>query len=90
MKIGKRKVTLKNALIDDGYTGTICFPDKYAEALGIKKRVQPEHDLILGDGSRVPEFAYALGRKTAELSVCSDLLFRLFIVRLKLVSLDQR
>jgi hypothetical protein len=39
------KVVIKNALVDDGYTGTVCFPPKYAKELGLKKR--KVHSIIL-------------------------------------------
>jgi len=66
-------VSIKNALVDDGYTGTICFPKKFADQLGIKKRKVAAHNVKLGDGSVVREYAYA----TAKNPLCWRLILKM-------------
>eukprot|EP00906_Rhabdomonas_costata_P033459 RCo047160 len=54
------KIKIPDCLVDDGYSGTICFQPKFAKKLGLHKQKSPAHKIKLGDGSVVDEYAYAL------------------------------
>eukprot|EP01035_Chromulina_nebulosa_P034081 gene34081-45690_t len=67
--VNGKTVVVKNVLVDDGYTETLCIHSTIANELGLKKS-KTSHDLNIGDGSIIKEHKYFIGRKKTDFVAC--------------------
>ena len=71
--VNNMTVVVKDVLVDDGYTETLCIKNNIAKQLGLKKS-KMSHDLKLGNGSIVKEHKYIIGRKQTDFLACQIML----------------